>query len=291
MILVRGQRGRPLQEGGAAAPATPAARPVRRPLQLRGHLLVRASGRLGQVPGPPVRINLRIGDRGQRLVRAAPRPGRRSTPPTGSADDGTAPAAPRTPAAPLPQPRPPQDRSPDSGPRSRSARAPRSGRPPPSATASVCRRGARRPAHHGRVRHRADPDDAGGRAPAAARPVGQSGRADRGHRRGQPAGRARGLPGRPVHPGPPAPVGVAEPARGGPRGDRQRAVPGRGRATRPAPGYSAAPAHWGSCWPGVRPWRCSCPASAPRALPAMQAHRRGPRSTVSRAPHAHGRIP
>jgi hypothetical protein len=52
-----------------------AARPVRRPLQLRGHLLVRASRRLGQVPGPPVRISLRIGDRGQRLVRAAPRRG------------------------------------------------------------------------------------------------------------------------------------------------------------------------------------------------------------------------
>ncbi len=65
--------------------------------------------------------------------------------------------------------------------------------------------GARRAADHQRVRHRADPDQPGGRAAAAARPVGQGGAAGRGHRRGEPACRVRGLPGRAVDPGPAAP--------------------------------------------------------------------------------------
>jgi hypothetical protein len=69
-------------------------------------------------------------------------------------------------------------------------------------------RGARRAADHQRVRHRADPDHAGGGAAAAAHAVGQGGGGDRRGGRGERPGRGRGLPGRAGDPGPPAPVGV-----------------------------------------------------------------------------------
>ena len=114
------------------------------------------------------------------------------------------------------------------------------GQPVRGAARADRRRGAGGTADHQRVCHRSDPDESGGRAAAAAGLVGQGGDAGRSHRGGEPAGCARGLPGRAVDPGPPAPRGDAQPARRGPRGDRQRAVPGGRRADRPGPGGRAA---------------------------------------------------
>ena len=71
------QLGRSFQEHRTAGPAAPAARPVGRALQLGRELLVRARGRRGQVPGPPVWIPVRVAGRGQRLMRPPPRRTRR----------------------------------------------------------------------------------------------------------------------------------------------------------------------------------------------------------------------
>jgi len=58
----------------SAAPAAPAPRlgPARRPLELGGHILIMIGRGLGQVPGPPVGIVLRVGHRGQRRVQLLP---------------------------------------------------------------------------------------------------------------------------------------------------------------------------------------------------------------------------
>ena len=77
-----------------AQPPRPRARPADRSSS-RGDLLVRTGRRLGQVPGSPVRVLLRIADRGQRLVNApagdrrAPR-SRRSTASAGAGTEDRA---------------------------------------------------------------------------------------------------------------------------------------------------------------------------------------------------------
>ena len=62
---------RALQEGGSRSQAAARLGPPGRALQLVGDVLVRRERRVGAVPGPAVRIDLGIGGRGQRQMRAS----------------------------------------------------------------------------------------------------------------------------------------------------------------------------------------------------------------------------
>jgi hypothetical protein len=68
---IEGRSGRRLQERGSCSQAAARSRPPRRPLQIRGDVLVRPRCRLGGVPRAAIRIGLGIGGLGQRAVRAA----------------------------------------------------------------------------------------------------------------------------------------------------------------------------------------------------------------------------
>ena len=66
------QRGGPLEKRRRGGQPAPRLRAAGRPLELGGDILVRAGRRLGQVPRPPVGIDLRVGRLGQRPVHLAP---------------------------------------------------------------------------------------------------------------------------------------------------------------------------------------------------------------------------
>ena len=85
---IGGQQHGPFQECCGGGQAAACLRPAGRALQFDGDLLIWPRGGLGPVPGPPVRVSSGVGDRGQRGMRGAPRPGPRSTLPTGSAGAG-----------------------------------------------------------------------------------------------------------------------------------------------------------------------------------------------------------
>ena len=65
---IGGQQHRPFQERRGRGQPAPGLRSPGRSLQLRGDLLIRPGRGLGPVPGPAVRIGLRIGHLGQRRV-------------------------------------------------------------------------------------------------------------------------------------------------------------------------------------------------------------------------------
>ncbi len=67
-----GQLGRALQKRRRGGQPAAGAGPAGRTLQLRGGVLISAHHRLRAVPGTPVRIDLLVGDGGQRAVRPAP---------------------------------------------------------------------------------------------------------------------------------------------------------------------------------------------------------------------------
>ena len=69
---INGQQYGALQERRGRGQPAAGLRPARRPLQLRCDLLVRAGRGLSQVPGPPVRFGVRVGDLGQRPVHLLP---------------------------------------------------------------------------------------------------------------------------------------------------------------------------------------------------------------------------
>ena len=94
------QRGRAFQECGGGGQAAAGLRPPGGSFQFGGDLLVRPGRSFGQVPGPPVRVSVRVGDCSERLVRPAPRADRGRI--IGSRPDRgcrNAPAAARTQAA------------------------------------------------------------------------------------------------------------------------------------------------------------------------------------------------
>ena len=66
------QRRRPLPERRGGRQPAAGLRPPGRPFELGGHVLIRTRRGRGPVPGPPVRIGLRIGGLGQRRVRPLP---------------------------------------------------------------------------------------------------------------------------------------------------------------------------------------------------------------------------
>ena len=105
---IGGQRHRTLQERGGRGQPAAGLRPPGRPLQLRSDLLIRPGRGLGPVPGPPVRIGLRVGHLRQRGVQllACRRTTPTGRPPSGPADAGTGPGC-RTPPGPPPPPAPP----------------------------------------------------------------------------------------------------------------------------------------------------------------------------------------
>ena len=221
---------------------------------------------------------------------------------------------PRTPAAPLPQPGPSQDRSPGSWPRSRSARAPRSGRRPPVATASACRGGAPAP---GTGRARPDDPRTAAASPAAPHPTVRRRSAPRPARpapAGYPRCRPRGahspadrparpptspavpaLPRLPVRrpsapAAPPAPPPVPPP-----HGRRTPCPPGlrrgagrRSRALRSTLG-SATARHRSGTAPAARPPRRSAPSEPPCRPGTGPAAGRPPGRTPSRGPAAAAR--
>ena len=81
---ISSQQHRPVQERRGRRHPAPGLRPARRLLELDGDLLVRPSRGLGPVPGPAIRIGLRIGHLRQRRVHLPPlgqrrRPVRRGT--------------------------------------------------------------------------------------------------------------------------------------------------------------------------------------------------------------------
>ena len=65
---IGGQQHRPVQERRGRGQAAPGLRPARRLLKLDGDLLVRPGRGLGPVPGPAIRIDLRIGHLRQRSM-------------------------------------------------------------------------------------------------------------------------------------------------------------------------------------------------------------------------------
>jgi hypothetical protein len=74
---VGGQRHRSLQERRGRGQPAAGLRPPGRTLQLRGYLLIRPGRGLGLVPGPPIRIENRVGHLRQRGVHLVPRLDRR----------------------------------------------------------------------------------------------------------------------------------------------------------------------------------------------------------------------
>ena len=99
------QRRRPLPERRGGGQPAAGLGPPGRPFELGGDVLIRPGRGRGPVPGPPVRIGLRVGGLGQRRVRpsAGPGPGPTGRPPSGPADAGTAPGR-RTRSGPPPPP-------------------------------------------------------------------------------------------------------------------------------------------------------------------------------------------
>ena len=69
---VAGQQRRALQERGRRGYPAARLRPARRPFELGGNVLVLIGRGLRQMPGPPVRIKLRVGHLGQRRVQLLP---------------------------------------------------------------------------------------------------------------------------------------------------------------------------------------------------------------------------
>ena len=69
---IGGQQHRSLQERRGRGQPAAGLRPPGRPLQLRRDLLIRPGRGLGPVPGPPVRIGLRVGHLRQRRVQLLP---------------------------------------------------------------------------------------------------------------------------------------------------------------------------------------------------------------------------
>ena len=69
---VGGQRHRPLpKRGGRGHPAAPLGA-IGRPDELGGHFLIGRARRVGAMPGPPVRVTVRVGCFGQRGMRRPP---------------------------------------------------------------------------------------------------------------------------------------------------------------------------------------------------------------------------
>ena len=60
---------RPVQEGRRRSNTAARLGAVSRSDQFTGHLLIGTEGRVGAVPGQPIRVEVRIGSRGQRPVR------------------------------------------------------------------------------------------------------------------------------------------------------------------------------------------------------------------------------
>ena len=69
---IGGQRHRSFKERRGRGQPAAGLRPAGRTLELRGNLLVRPGSGLGPVPGPAVRIGLRVGRLGQRRVHLLP---------------------------------------------------------------------------------------------------------------------------------------------------------------------------------------------------------------------------